>query len=74
MDFLHMPKELSGLSDQYYYIDSQQGREQSSHACVGIKTEHAVKEAWEGQGPAEWRCGLARGVEALVCYIMEGVR
>jgi len=52
MEFLHMPKELNGLSDQvssHWYPTRK-----SSHA--GASREHgkdqAVKEAWGGRGLA----------------------
>jgi hypothetical protein len=33
----------------------------SSHAGAS-KEDQAMKEAWEGQGPTECKCGVARGV------------
>ena len=30
--------------------------------CMCKQEDQVVKEAWEGQGPTEWRCDLARGL------------
>jgi hypothetical protein len=49
---------------RYCHIGSQRERvpnkEEFPHMCG--HEDWAEKEAWEGQGPTEWRCDLARGV------------
>jgi hypothetical protein len=60
MEFLHMPKELDGLSDKVlsYWFPTDNG-EELPRRCT--QEDRAVKEAWEGQGWAEWKRDLARG-------------
>jgi hypothetical protein len=66
MELLHMPKKLNCLSDWALngLIDRVLSHwfptGQSSHTCADRKSreDHALKEAWEGQGPTEWRCHL----------------
>ena len=61
MKFLQLPKELNGLSDRVLSLWFPTRK--SSH--TGADKEHgedrALKEAWEGRGPTEWRCDLAWG-------------
>ena len=47
MEFLHMPKELNGLSD--WVLSHKFPTRKSSHADANRKT----KQAWEGRDPAE---------------------
>ena len=47
MKFLHMSKELNGLSGQV--LSQWFPMEKSSHA--GAEENWTVKEAWEGRGP-----------------------
>jgi hypothetical protein len=34
--------------------------------------DQAMKKAWEGQGPTEWRCDLARGLKEIVKKVKIG--
>jgi hypothetical protein len=61
MEFLHMPKELNGLSD--WVLSHWYPTRRSSHVGAGRKTGQwsTVKEAWEGWDPTKWRCDVAQG-------------
>ena len=61
MEFLHMPNELSGLSDRV--LSHWFPTRKSSHESMGKEhgKDQTLKEACEVRGPAEWRCDLARG-------------
>ena len=67
MEFIHMPKELNGLSDRALDGLSEWGLsnwfpngEEFLQRCG--HDDHVVKKAWEGQGPTEHKCDLAWGI------------
>ena len=59
MEYPHMPKELDGFKWPGIVTLIPNGKE---FPCKCWQEDWAVKEAWEGRGPTEWRCDLARGV------------
>ena len=64
MEFLHMPKELNGF--QWPGIVTFVPKEEEfPHRCR--QEAKALKEAWEGRGPAEWRRDLALGAN-FACH------
>ena len=54
---LHSIRSAMAWVAGYCYVGSQR----KEFPCRCGQDDRAVKEAWEGWGPAEWRCGLARG-------------
>ena len=53
-----MPKELNGFKWSGI-VTLVPNDEEFPHRCR--QEDHAVKKEWEGRGPGEWRCDLARG-------------
>ena len=63
MEFLHMPKELNGLSDRVLFILVPNGEEFS---CRWGQEDRAVEEAWGGEGLAEWKMWSNLGRDILI--------
>jgi hypothetical protein len=55
-----MPNELNDLSNHVLSHWLPTGK--SSHACRCGQEDRAMKEVWEGQGPAKCGCDLAHGM------------
>ena len=60
MEFLHMPKGSLVAYWVTVYCHIGSNGEELAWRCM--LDDRVVKEVWEGWGPTEWRCDVARGL------------